>query len=377
MKRAARSFEVRGETPERVIRSAASQPHLSGAPGVGLLFLSGQLTARATEIAEGLCREDPERSWLIASAPGVLTERAESEGENVAAGMVLHRVTGHAITGQRSDRAFGQAVSSAFDQTPHATGLVFTSGENFEDDWLVELKSRHPLASSRLLGGGALPHSQVHWVERGTRTSGAACVLLLETAARLRVVTSSACRLLSPLAPVTKTRGALLLEIDGVPTLELLREAAQSMSDPQLILLAVAEGDQPLSLEGRNLSLRTLQGVDPSLGGILLGEELPLGKKVAFAVRDAHAARQDLRAHLRALERSHAGANPCFGLFINCAGRGRELYQKPDTNIRLIRESFPELPLIGLQASFELAPSTDKPTPQIYAGILALFSSPS
>jgi small ligand-binding sensory domain FIST len=99
--------------------------------------------------------------------------------------------------------------------------------------------------------------------------------------------------------------------------------------------------------------------------------------RIAFAVRDARAARADFDAMLRSLERDLAGGAPEFGIFLNCAGRGSALYGSPDVDTRAVRGRFNGLPLAGMQSSFEIAPYGGRPTLQLYTGVLALFSAPS
>jgi small ligand-binding sensory domain FIST len=99
--------------------------------------------------------------------------------------------------------------------------------------------------------------------------------------------------------------------------------------------------------------------------------------RMAFAVRDGATARQDLEAVVRDLARETAGAAPRFGVYLNCAGRGSSLYGTPDVDIRILRARLGELPIIGMQSSFEIAPVLGRPRLQLYTGVLGLFTAPS
>jgi small ligand-binding sensory domain FIST len=98
---------------------------------------------------------------------------------------------------------------------------------------------------------------------------------------------------------------------------------------------------------------------------------------MAFAVRDAAAARIDLEAITARLSRETAGAAPRFGVYVSCAGRGASLYGAQDVDTRVIRGRFPDLPLVGLHSSFEIAPHGGSPALQLYTGVLTLFTVPS
>ncbi|MEY2936514.1 MAG: hypothetical protein RL033_7263, partial [Pseudomonadota bacterium] len=93
-----------------------------------------------------------------------------------------------------------------------------------------------------------------------------------------------------------------------------------------------------------------------------------------FGVRDAQAARDDLERLTRELRRDIAGAAPLSALYVNCSGRGRSLYGRPNVDTRILRERFGDIPVAGMQSSFEIAPHGDSPSFQLYTGVVALFS---
>jgi small ligand-binding sensory domain FIST len=123
--------------------------------------------------------------------------------------------------------------------------------------------------------------------------------------------------------------------------------------------------------------IRAVQGVDPVRRGLLVSDEVKPGMRLAFAVRDAKAARDDLQNAVRDLLRDANGAAPRFGIYVNCAGRGSSLYGKPDVDLKILKARLGELPLAGMQSSFEVSEVGGKPTLQLYTGVLGLFTSPS
>jgi small ligand-binding sensory domain FIST len=377
----ARSFEVRTERPERVLRQALNAAEECGGSGFGVLLLTGDLVRFAATLAEKLSADTP-IPWLLASARGVLTERGEIENEAAAAGLVVPNVNAEGVLGSSIDSRFGSRLAERLAQHRRASALIFSSAAPDRDGWLVELSERLPGRLGRVFGAGTLPGTPIFWVPaassptRGLQSADTAAVIL-ESALVPHVVASSACRLISPLLEVNQLRGALLLRLDGEPALPQLSQAAHGLRGEPLILLAVAVGDRPLGPEGRSLSIRAIVGVDPNQGGILLAEELEEGAKVAFAVRDAHAARTDLEAHLGAQRRSLSGSAPQFGFFVSCAGRGRGLYQAPDVDVRLVRDHYAEMPLLGLHSTFELSPEGDKLGLRVYTAVLGVFAAPS
>jgi small ligand-binding sensory domain FIST len=146
-------------------------------------------------------------------------------------------------------------------------------------------------------------------------------------------------------------------------------------------LLFAVLADEPASgpTEGGRAALvvRGIQGVDPDRRALVISEEIREGMRVTFGVRDARAARDDMEAITRELERDIAGAAPRFGLYVNCAGRGSSLYGSHDVDSKILKTRFPGLPFAGMASSFEIAPRLGRPTLQLYSGVFALFTSPS
>jgi len=168
----------------------------------------------------------------------------------------------------------------------------------------------------------------------------------------------------------------MVLSIEGEPALEVLSTVAHALVDQPLVFVALATERGQDSVRPP-LLLRAVQGVDPSRAGLIVSEEVKNGMRLAFAIRDASAARSDFEMRIRELWRESAGAAPRFGVCLNCAGRGVGLYKNPDTDLRMLKARFGEIPWVGLFSSFEIAPHGGEPALQLYTGVVGLFTSPS
>jgi small ligand-binding sensory domain FIST len=254
---------------------------------------------------------------------------------------------------------------------------VFLQRDPSKDDWIDALNRAGTKVTARVVGSGVLSQSKV-LISRGrTVEEGGALAFLFDARLQSRTFSTSACRLISPLAEVTRVRQGAVFELDGAPALDRLSEHASSITDGSPVLIAIAGPDDALSPGGRTLALRGIEGVDPTQGSLLIGEGIESGARIAFAVRDAHAARRDLENHLRALSRSGAGAAPVFGLYTCSAGRGQSLYGGANVESRLIRSAFPQMPLLGLKSSYEVAPIGGVLMSQVLSGVFTCFSQPS
>jgi small ligand-binding sensory domain FIST len=263
-----------------------------------------------------------------------------------------------------------------------STALVFAQSKGFGID------SIEPLADVKgvtIVGGGTPGDTPLVAIARdGSVSSGRFGALVVRRLAPAHVRVSAACRLLMPLAPITEARGAAVLRIDGEPALDVLRSAASGLEGQPLVLAVLAtqspsrnvadDGDEP---ERPELLVRGIQGVDPSQGAIVVSGEARAGVRMAFAIRDPVAARSDLEMASRELERDIAGAQPLFGIYVSCAGRGTALYGSADVDVRIVRTRFPDTPFVGLHSAFEIAPCAGRPAVQLYTGVIAVFCAPS
>lgn len=375
----AQSFSVRAESPVRVAKAA-----LEAIGGVerragALVFLSGGLGSRILEVADLFRRSPPGVPVLIATGAGVLSERGEIEGESAASGIAW---SGGEAEAFNIDEAETESVGASLGRvllertrSSVATALVFAEPKRFGSQ--VALASVEGLPNLTLFGGGGTSDLPIVTISKtGQVTHGPLGVMLLRGAYRSIVRASPACRLLMPLRAITELQGGLVLSLEGEPALDVLKAAAADLAHQPLVLVALSDGS-PSEGSRPELLVRSVQGVDPNRRGVLVSDDVRLGMRLAFAVRDASASRSDFESRIRELSRETAGSAPRFGVFVSCAGRGQGLYGSPDVDVRLLRARFPELPVAGLHSSFELAPSGGRPALQLYTGVVGLFAAPS
>lgn len=375
MRAQAASFVARGESPSRVARTVAEAARSVERPSGGIVFASGNLLSDIGGLAVRIAASLPELPLLIVGGHGVLSEHGEIERESAATGLIW-RSGRAAATCVESESDLGSALAAAL--RPHsalgATALVFASPRGSPSHVLEPLAG---LGLRSMFGAGTAGDGQVAALAPGRDpVVGSAGALVLSSLHAPLVASSPACRLLNPLAPITRMRGPMVLELGGRPALEVLTASAKDLPGQPLVLAALAAEDDTGDARASVL-VRGIQGVDPARQGVILGDELRAGMRMAYAIRDAAAARAGLDAVVQRLSRDTAGALPCFGLFLSCAGRGSTLYGAPDVDLRLVKSRFPELPLAGMHSSFEIAPHDGAAALQLYTGVVALFTAPS
>ncbi len=362
-------------------------------PAGAVVFLGGALAEALPAVAAAFERTPPGIPLLLAAGTGVLTDRGELEGQSAGVGLVWSGGEADAfiVEGADSDEVGTELARALRARTERAlaTALVFAEPRAFSESSLEPL---HDFPQLNVFGGGTRGDMPLACISAaGKCTKGPLGVMVLRGPQRSIVRYSPACRLLMPLRRVSEVRGPMVLAIEGEPALDVLQSVASDLPHQPLVLVAVAPHGPPSDGHGSGRSpsgrladagkpelvYRSVQGVDPDRGGVVLNEAVPVGTSLAFAVRDPSAARADLENVARELSRETAGAAPQFAFFVSCAGRGSGLYGSPDIDVRVLRARFPNLPFAGLHSAFEIAPCAGRPRVQIYSGVIGIFTAPS
>jgi small ligand-binding sensory domain FIST len=378
MRATAASLLVRGESPTRLASALREAASSLGRPAGGLVLATGGMATKLETIANGLGRAGLGFPVMVASGAGVITDRGEVEGESAAA--ILLWLGGAADawvqpeSGAELCLALGRELQKRNPAGRPETALVFLRPNGVQPHTIEAL---HGLKATHILGAGTLSDSDVFAVDgAGAVSKGAGGALTIRGLARPLVTASPACKLLMPLREISEVRGPMVLSIEGEPALEVLSTVAHALVDQPLVFVALAT-EHGVDSVRPPLLLRAVQGVDPSRHGLVVSEEVRAGMRLAFAVRDASAARADFEMRIRELSRESAGAAPRFGVCLNCAGRGVSLYKNADTDLRMLKARFGEIPWIGLFSSFEIAPHGEEPALQLYTAVVGLFTAPS
>ena len=118
--------------------------------------------------------------------------------------------------------------------------------------------------------------------------------------------------------------------------------------------------------------MRPFAIADGGRPALAVAEPVRVGQTIRFTVRDAIGARDDMKAMLdeQAQLRGTDGAR--FGLYFKCAGRGSALYGQPGLDSELIQRCFGGLPVVGIESSFEVAPTCGRPRIHMFTGVLLL-----
>ena len=194
----------------------------------------------------------------------------------------------------------------------------------------------------------------------------------------LDTIVAQGCRPIGEPMFVTRSRGNILLELDGRRPLEVLYELHQSLDDHSrrlfrhsLFLGVMIEGARK-DFSAGDFLVRNLVGADDQSGALVVGGALNGGLVVQFHLRDARASADELDQLLAGY--AARGRHPAGSLLFSCLGRGRNLYGRPDHDTDLFRQHLGNgVPLAGFFCNGEIGPVHGRTFLHGYTSSFGLF----
>jgi small ligand-binding sensory domain FIST len=210
--------------------------------------------------------------------------------------------------------------------------------------------------------------------------SGAVSGLRLGGKFRHAIGVTQGCRPLGEPLRVTRAHENLILELDGRPALDVLRERAPAglLDDLTwafnfLFVGLLPEPDEAAPASGEYL-VRNIISADPDTGVLGVADRVGEGQHIVFAHREARAAEADLRRMLEGVSRERTGLEYRFGLYFNCLARGRSLYEAEGVDTALLQQALPGVPLLGFFCNAEIGPLRGLNQLFTYTGVLLLIA---
>ncbi|MCA0312213.1 MAG: FIST C-terminal domain-containing protein [Candidatus Melainabacteria bacterium] len=169
------------------------------------------------------------------------------------------------------------------------------------------------------------------------------------------------CRAFGKISRVTRCDRNLLYELDGKPAVSVLKEAVERLSekDQKLVkdqlFIGVAMDEFKDQLKTGDFLVRSIIGIEPLSGALLVGEVLRPERTVQFHLRDAGSSEKDLnQLFSRYVEDKERNGEPRGALLFSCLGRGQGLYGKPNYDSDTLRSYLGEIPIGGFFCNGEI-----------------------
>lgn len=179
-------------------------------------------------------------------------------------------------------------------------------------------------------------------------------------------VVAQGCRPIGKPLRVTACQGNILLELDGEPAINVLKEVLEDLppQDQELarnsLFIGVVMDEFKTDFKCGDFLIRNLVGLVPEAGAIVVGELLRQGRTVQFHLRDAATSSEDLRLMLKnyrdRTKLAGSDAQAEGALLFSCLGRGKFLYGVRNHDSDSFRESVGDVPLTGFFCNGEIGP---------------------
>jgi len=172
---------------------------------------------------------------------------------------------------------------------------------------------------------------------------------------------------------ITKAENNLILEIDGLPALDLLKDfiGEERVRDFGHILNLFELGEQ-FSGQGYDEDIlnRAIIDLDRERGGIRLAVEISEGTKVRITRRDMNLVLERTALMARQLLGSMRHPNQAAYFYFNCSGRGSYLFGEPEPDVDVLRGELGQgRNMIGFFTFGEFAPVGGRNYFHNYTGI--------
>lgn len=347
------------------IRAAAEK--LGKAPVAAIVFATPQYRRGAGAILDEL-RSAGCVTVTGGCAAGVMTEEGEVESGRAIALMAFAEPAVRAFHEPGPDR-----LRAALDGSP--LGVICPDPASVDLAALLQgfdaAGEFSPLVGGALSGG---TEKSGHFQFAGDRVEKGGVAGAALEAEQLVYGVAHGCRPIGRPMVITRAHGHLVLGLAGKPPLEMLRDILQDHArnggpgGPVMAGIAMDSSKSPL--DRGDFIVRNLIAMKSEEGEVLaVGTPVRTGQTLVFQLMERASAIKDMK-EMVAEVRDELEGTPAFGLYFNCRGRGKTLYDETDHDIIEIRTGLGTFPLVGFYGNAEFAPVGKRNWLHNYTGVL-------
>ena len=339
---------------------------------LGLLYVSSHFANQLSDIEIFLRQTTGVPHWAGTTGHGVIGPDEEHFDQPSIAIMLMPLPEGsfHILSGIHEDT--DPAISAAAGWLQNVdVPLILCHGDP-SNNVLPGLLEDLALETSGFLVGGLSATlgagSQLAGQLDGTGISG---IMFSDRLVPVATGLTQGCSPIGEIHQVTEAIENVAISLDGRPALEIFKEDIGDLLAHNLervngyiyAALPLTGGDKP------DYMVRNITGIDRKNGVLAIASNLTPGDSLLFCRRDHDSATEDMERLLRDLK-SRCGDKPIrAGIYVSCAGRGPQQFGPGSVELKFIRETLGEFPLVGFFANGEI--SRDKLYG--YTGVLTLF----
>jgi small ligand-binding sensory domain FIST len=371
------------------VASAAEQSLKGQKPDLCLVFISSNfLSGYETVIPYLQARLGP-RVILGCSGGGVVGSGREVE-HHPALALTVAVLPGVTLTPFRVADSSLPGLDVSPRQWHHLIGIPPTEDPQFivlADPYSIRIENllmgmdyAYPKAAKvgGLASGATQPGDNALYLNTVCYRSGAVGVALSGNVA-LDVLVAQGCRPIGKAMRVTKCDRNILMELDGQPPLNIMRDLFMTLDarDQNLLQHALFMGLVMDPLKSHfthgDFLIRNIVGLDTEKGLLAVGALLRQGQIVQFHLRDAQTSADDLEQTLNMYSARSGRGQVAGALLFSCLGRGEYLYGHSSHDTRLFQQKLGQIPVSGFFCNGEIGPVGGTTYLHGYTSCFALF----
>lgn len=362
---------------------------LDGAePDLVLVFVSGHHRDHFSALP-GLLRREFDNARLIGCLGAAVIGNGHESGDQPAVSLLGAHLPGvqlqathleaHTLPPVYAERSLWDHALKLGPQPPDCQLLLADPFSMDMDNVLKATDRLYPNCPriGALAGGLEQPGTPLLLLDERVYASGALC-LSMSGDITMDTIVAQGCRPIGEPMFANATHENLILQLDGKPPREVLTDLYQRIprSDRKLFTDALFMG---LAMETRqqydagDFLIRTILGLDPDSGALLVNTQVPAHAVVQLHVRDARSSARDLEQqlhHHRLAQGEQSGAGV---LLLSCVGRSAEFYGQPDHDCNVFRQCIGDLPIGGLFCNGEIGPVRGATYVHGYTSVFGIF----
>lgn len=340
----------------------------------------------------GLLRREFEHTQIVGSLGVSVIGAGHESGDSPAIAMIgalLPAVELQAVHLEQNEIPPLYAERRQWDEVLHLTAqqpagqLLLTDPFTFNTDALLKALDRQYPETVKLGGlasGLEEPGMPSLLLNDKVYHSGAVC-LSLSGDIEVDTIVAQGCRPIGEPMFANVTHDNLILQLDGKIPREILTSLYEKIdrTDRKLfteaLFLGIAMRAQQSHYAQGDYLIRTILGLDPDTGALLVNTPIPAQSVVQLHVRDARTATQDLEQQLNAYHNQHASLHDSGVLLFSCVGRGAEFYGHADHDSNAFKHLIGELPIAGFFCNGEIGAVNRSTFLHGYTSVFGVFRS--
>lgn len=343
------------ELAAEAVRKAMLKADISIANGV-LLFLTSEFATAPQAAIKAAAKAANCTQVMGCSASGIFTEEDWLLDAPAAAAMVFG---GDIFLTPMKNHASAEPL------------LTLTAPNAINSTWLNDGNRRYGGVSGDAIGQGAFSV----WQNAKAELTGYTDATF--TGVEVKTATSHGLKLLNQPQRIDQTQLFDLIQLTEQSALSTLKKTWKFHSKTDgavpLHLIMAVYADSADAITAGKFNQTSIIGCDEDKGSVTLAQPLKAGQYLSWCLRDSAITQSDMSLMCNRLAAT-LEAPASFGLMFSCLGRGPYFYDGVDRDLEIVKQTFPDMPLLGFYGNGEIACINHQNQLLPYSAVLSLFS---